>query len=168
MGVNPEKISLERANLTHVDGILKLAVANSPERGGELTGALPREAVVSTIQMLPGVVALRAGQVAGFLLSWEKAFSTHPCVAAMLDAYSGSEDAYVYGPVCVDASIRGQGIAAGMFSELRKLIPGREGILFIKASNTSSIRAHINMGMRKTAEYTWDGRLFVVFAYGPA
>lgn len=165
MSMSPENISVERANLTHVDGILKLAEANSPGRGGELTGSLPRDAVVAAIQMLPAVVAIRGGQVAGFLLSWEKSISAHPCVAAMLNAYAGSDDAYVYGPICVEASLRGRGLAAAMFAELRRLIPGREGILFIKANNTPSIRAHLKMGMRKTAEYTWDGRPFLVFAY---
>ena len=160
-----ESISIERADPTHIDGILKLAEENAPERGGELTGSLPRQAVADTIQELPGIVACACGHVVGFVLSWEKESSKNPCVRAMLEAYPGAYDAYVYGPVCVDASARGLGIAARMFEELRKHLPGREGILFIKATNESSLRAHRKMGMRKTAEYRYEGKEFFVFSY---
>ena len=118
-----------------------------------------------TIQMLPGVVAVRDGQVIGFLLAWGKAASGHPCVKAMLEAYPGSHDAYVYGPICVDASARGDGLAGRMFEELRKLLPDREGILFIRKDNESSLRAHHKMGMRKTAEYMFEDNSFFVFSY---
>jgi L-amino acid N-acyltransferase YncA len=83
----------------------------------------------------------------------------------MLKAYRGSTDAYVYGPICVDASARGFGIAGKMFEELRTLLPLREGILFIKANNESSLRAHRKMGMRETARYNFEGKEFVVLAY---
>jgi predicted GNAT superfamily acetyltransferase len=158
-------VSIERANSTHVDGIMKLAEENAPERGGELTGTLDREAVAATIQEMPSVVACRAGRVVAFVLTFEKDSVRNPCVKAMLETYPGVPDAYVYGPVCVDASARGLGIAGRMFEELRSLLPGREGILFIKASNESSLRAHRKMGMRKTAEFSYEGREFLVFAY---
>ena len=160
-----ENIVIERASLSHVDGILKLAEENSPERGGELTGSAPREAVVSTIQALPSVVARRSEEVIGFLLAWEKTMSGNPCVKAMLEAYPGSHDAYVYGPICVSAAARGQGVAGRMFNELRNLLPGREGILFIRADNESSLRAHNKMGMRKTVKYMYEGRKFLVLTY---
>jgi ribosomal protein S18 acetylase RimI-like enzyme len=164
--VSVERVSIERANLSHVDGIMKLAEENYPEHGGELTGTLDRNAVASTIQKLPSLVACRAGQVVGFLLTWEKHPSGNPCVRAMLKAYPGPADAYVYGPICVDASVRGLGIAGQMFEELRRRLPDREGILFIKASNESSLRAHRKMGMREAARYMFEGKEFLVFAFG--
>jgi predicted GNAT superfamily acetyltransferase len=164
--VNVERVSIERANLSHVDGIMKLAKRNYPEHGGELTGTLNWNAVVSTIQKLPSVVACRDGQVVGFLLTWEKHSSGHPCVRAMVEAYPGPPDAYVYGPICVDASVRGLGIAGRMYEGLRKLLPGRAGILFIKANNESSLLAHRKMGMRETARYIFEDKEFLVFAFG--
>ena len=164
MGVRGQ-VNIERANISHVDGIMKLAEANYPENDGELTGTLNRIALEATIQKLPSIVACRDGRVVGFLLTWTKGPSGNPCVNAMLKAYSGSADAYVYGPVCVDASVRGLGIAGKMFEKLKELLPSREGILFIKAGNESSLRAHRKMGMRETARYTFDGKEFVVFAY---
>ncbi len=162
-----EAIRIDRATAADVDGILKLAEDNYPERGGELTGHLARETVAGMIQQLPNIVARRGEDLVGFLLVSEKTSSRNPCVISMLDAYGGSDDAYVYGPVCVHSSARGQGIAQAMFEQLRRLVPNREGILFIKASNASSLRAHRKMGMRTTAEYTYEGNRFVVFAYGP-
>src|SRR5262245_48931438 len=99
---------------------MKLAEENYSERGGELTGHLDREAVSATIQKLPSIVACRDEKVVGFLLTWEKGLSGNLCVRAMLKAYSGSPDAYVYGPICVDGSVRGLGIAGKMFEEIRR------------------------------------------------
>jgi len=158
-------LTIERAGLADVDGILLIADANGPDHGGELTGHLARASVVETIQALPSVVACSDGRVIGFLLTWPKSKSASPFIQAMLDAYSGSDDAYVYGPICVDASARGRGIAGAMFEELRRLLPRREGILFIKANNEPSLRAHRKMGMRVVAQYTFQGAPFVVLAY---
>ena len=93
--MNVGTVSIERANSSHVDGILTLA----------------------TIQKLPSIVASRGERVVGFLLTWEKGKSGNACVNAMLEAYPGSSDAYVYGPICVDASVRGLGIAGKMFED---------------------------------------------------
>lgn len=157
--------SIERARLADVDGILRLAEDNYPEQGGELSGHLVRASVVETIQALPSVVARSDGHVIGFLLTWRKSKAASPFIQAMLAAYSGSDDAYVYGPICVDSSARGRGIAGAMFAELRRLLPRREGILFIKANNEPSLRAHRKMGMRVVAEYTFQGTPFFVLAY---
>ena len=105
-------MTIVRADASHVDGIMKLAEANYPERGGELTGTLNRNAVTATIQKMPSIVALRDSVVVGFLLAWEKGPSGNACVNAMLEAYSGSPDAYVYGPICVDASIGTIGVTS--------------------------------------------------------
>jgi GNAT superfamily N-acetyltransferase len=165
--VKPVDVAIERADASHIDGILKLADENAPERGGELTGSLQRPAVEEAIYNLPCIVACSEGRVVGFVLSWEKHASRNACVRAMLEAYPGPSDAYVYGPVCVEASARGLGISTKMFEKLRELLPHREGILFIKATNESSLRAHRKMGMRKTAKFIFDGKEFFVFTYRP-
>ena len=158
-------VVIERASLADVQGILALARENGPDRGGELSVRLQREAIVARISELPSIVARRQGSVIGFLLTSEAKAPCPPIVAAMLRAYPGSEGAYVYGPVCVHAAKRRQGIAAAMFAKLRRLLPGREGILFIKASNEPSLRAHRKMGMRQVAEFTHEGIALVVFSY---
>ena len=52
-----------------------------------------------------------------------------------------------------------------MFAELRKLLPGREGVLFIKASNEPSLRAHRKMDMREVGEFVFEDMRLIVFAY---
>jgi L-amino acid N-acyltransferase YncA len=124
-----------------------------------------REQIASSIQASPAVVARRNGKVIGFVLTRDKSGVNPPILEAMFRAYPGAENAYSYGPVCVDTSARGFGIAAMMFEELRKLLPGREGVLFIKASNESSLRAHRKMDMREVGEFTFENTRLIVFAY---
>jgi GNAT superfamily N-acetyltransferase len=160
-----DKVVIGRAVLADVDGILQLAEANHASRDGSLTGTLRREAVAETIEAMPCVVARSGGNVLGFLLAWKKEPSNPPWIKAMLNAYSRADNAYIYGPICVDAPSRGRGIAGAMFAELRRLLPGREGILFIRGDNEASLRAHAKLGMSRKAEYVYEGSTFVVLAY---
>ncbi|MDZ8186252.1 MAG: GNAT family N-acetyltransferase [Nostoc sp. ChiSLP02] len=156
---------IERANVADVTGILELAQANDAEHGGMLLGRLEPEAVSKTISQMPGIVARKDSKIIGFLLSWSKASIQIPIITAMLQAYPGEKDAYLYGPICVEETMRGQGIAAAMFSKLKNFLPQRQGILFIKANNQPSLRAHRKMGMSQMAEFTYEGTRFLVFAY---
>jgi ribosomal protein S18 acetylase RimI-like enzyme len=160
-----DTIVIERANLGDADGILKLAQPNEEKQGGTLSGHLDRAVLIATLGQLPGVVARENGQIVGFLLTWEKKTSNSPIVRMMLAAYPGCEDAYLYGPVCVDAAMRGRGLAGAMFRELRRLLPDREGILFIRANNKPSLLAHRKMGMQTVAEFTYEGNKYFVLAY---
>lgn len=163
--MNSEDIEIGRAELRDVHAIVALAARNAPDRGGELSVRLERDDVAAAIQGLLGVVARRKGKLIGFVLAGEKTGPHPPIVQAMLRVYSGRENAYTYGPVCVDESARGEGIAAMMFEKLRRLLPGRDGILFIKASNEASLRAHRKMGMREVGQFTFRGTPLVIFTY---
>jgi ribosomal protein S18 acetylase RimI-like enzyme len=163
--MNLEDVVIGRAGMEDVEGILKLAKENGPDHGGELSVRLERKDLHIADQGLPNIVARRNGKVVGFLLTQERNPSLPPIVQAMLAIYPGSPTAYMYGPICVDEGERGRGIAVAMFEELRRLQPGREGVLFIKASNKPSLQAHRKMGMREVAEYVFNGVPLVVFAY---
>jgi ribosomal protein S18 acetylase RimI-like enzyme len=158
-------LAIDRANLTDVTGILELAQANDAEHGGMLLGHLEREAVSKTISQMPSVVARKDNEVVGFLLSWAKTSTQMPIITIMLQAYPGTKDAYLYGPICVEETMRGQGIAAAMFAKLKNYLPQRQGILFVKANNEPSLRAHRKMGMCQMTEFTYEGTKFLVFAY---
>ena len=115
---------------------------------------------------MPLIVARRGDCIAGFLMTSTRAMNADvSIIRAMLAAYSGTSDAYVYGPVCVDAEERGKGLAQAMFSELRRLAPAREGILFIRRDNSASLRAHAKMGMREVANFVFGGNEFAVLSY---
>ncbi|MBD2504696.1 GNAT family N-acetyltransferase [Anabaena azotica] len=108
--------------LSSVRGIVELAQANDPEHGGILLGRLETEAVSTTISQMPSIVARKDHQVVGFLLTWPKASVQIPIIATMLQVYPGNKDAYLYAPICVEETMRGQGIAAAMFALVEKLV----------------------------------------------
>ena len=161
--IQPE---ITRATRDDIDGILVLQEENQPERNGMLSARLSRDWFEAALSDMPIIVARREGRIVGYLVSASRsAVADVPVIAAMLSAYPGAAGSYVYGPTCVAASERGNGIAAAMFGLLRALQPGKEGILFIRNDNGPSLGAHRRMGMRQVAGFTHDGADFSVFAY---
>ena len=157
---------ISRASEADLDGIVELQAANQPERGGTLSANLPRSRIAEMMREMPLIVARRSDRITGFLMTSTRAMNADvPIISAMLAAYPGTLDAYVYGPVCVDAEERGKGLAQAMFSELRRLAPAREGILFIRRDNSVSLRAHAKMGMREVARFVFGGNELAVLSY---
>ena len=155
-----------RASEADLDGIVELQAANQPERGGTLSASLPRSRIAEMMREMPLIVARCGDRITGFLMTSTRAMNTDvPIISAMLAAYPGTPDAYVYGPVCVSVEERGKGLAQAMFSELRRLVPAREGILFIRRDNSASLRAHAKMGMREVASFVFGGNEFAVLSY---
>jgi predicted GNAT superfamily acetyltransferase len=151
--------------MSDLDGIVALQAANQPERGGTLSACLPPARIVEMMREMPLIVARCDGRVAGYLMTSTREMNADvPVVNAMLAAYPGTADAYVYGPICVEAEARGKGLAQAMFSELRRLVPAREGILFIRRDNPASLRAHEKMGMREVAGFVFGGSEFAVLS----
>lgn len=147
-------------------GILELQAANQMSHGGMLSADLPVDSIRQNMKLMPLIVARRGDRVVGFLMSSPKDLDAEvPVVRATLKAYSGAPDAYLYGPICVDDSERGHGLAEKMFAKLRSLEPGREGILFIRDDNGPSLVAHRKMGMREVARFALEERGYAVFAY---
>ena len=156
---------IDLANEHDIDGILDLQECNLPP-SGTLSARLPRAWFEAGMAAMPIVVARRDGHVVGYLASAPLAAGTGvPVIEAMLRAYRGAPDAYVYGPICVAEVERGRGLASAMFAALRERLPGREGILFIRRDNAASLRAHAKMGMQEVAEFTHDGALHAVLSY---
>jgi L-amino acid N-acyltransferase YncA len=149
-----------------IAGILELQEQNLPERGGALSVRLPAQWFETVLERMPVIVARKAGRVVGYVASAPLDMMAHvPIIVAMLRAYPGSPDAYLYGPICIAESERGRGLATNLFAALRERLPGREGIAFIRSDNASSRRAHAKMGMREAAEYAHEGVPLVVVAY---
>lgn len=154
-----------RATGRDLDGIVALQAANQPGQGGTLSACLPASRITTMMQDMPLIVARRDHKIAGYLMTSSRAMNADiPVIRAMLDIYPGTEDAYVYGPICVDISERGKGLAQAMYTGLRNLLPSREGILFIRRDNTASLRAHEKMGMREVAEFEYGGNKLAVFS----
>jgi ribosomal protein S18 acetylase RimI-like enzyme len=156
---------LRNATLQDVEPISALLTANGSDRGGALYGDWSVEVVRACInsgQLI--IVAVDAAHLLGVLFTSETADASAPPVLAMLKAWPGGADAYVYGPVCIDQAARGRGVLEALYAELIRQRPGREAILFIKANNPASLRAHARLGMAQVADFTLEGEVFIVLS----
>jgi len=154
------------ASASDLDDIVELQAVNQPDRGGALSTSRPRSRIAEMMREMPLIIARRDGRVVGFLMTSTRAMNVDvPIISAMFAAYAGAANAYVYGPICVAAEERGKGLAQAMFSELRRLAPAREGILFIRRDNSASLRTHEKMGMREVASFAFGGGEFAVLSY---
>lgn len=165
-----EYIEIKVATETDLGGVLKLQSENQTSRGGTLSGELDVNQIKEMMMDMPQIVTTMNDQIVGFLLTTSQ--SVHrkrniPIVDAMFASYAGSEDSYIYGPVCVSSTQRGKGLAQLMFNELLRQEPNREGILFIKSDNEASFRAHEKMGIHKVSSFHFNNVDFDVFAYSP-
>ena len=160
-------IRIAIARESDLDGIVELQAANQISNGGTLSAALSRSQLQVIMSEMPLVVARRGGDVVGFLIaSTEEAVKDIPIIMAMVQSYPRrARDAYVYGPICIDVKERGKGLAQQLFDELRRLLPGREGVLFIRRDNEASIRSHEKMGMREVSSFSYGGMEHIVFSY---
>ena len=110
------------------------------------------------------IVAMDGARLLGVLFTSETARASAPPVLAMLAAWPGSADAYVYGPVCIDETARGKGVQGLLHADLVRRRPGREAILFIKANNPRSLHAHARLGMVQVASFTLHGEVFAILS----
>ena len=91
-------------------GILDLQEQNLLGRGGLLSVRLPGAFIEAALDDLPQIVARRDGKIVAYLLAGSRSVHAQtPIIKAMFRAYSGSHDAYIYGPICVAESERGHG-----------------------------------------------------------
>ncbi|WP_198155849.1 GNAT family N-acetyltransferase [Herbaspirillum autotrophicum] len=164
--MSDRQLHISPANDADLDDIIALQAANQIARGGALAAEMPRDRVATMMRDMPLIVARRDQRVSGFLMTATRQTNIDiPIVQAMFAAYAGSAAAYVYGPVCVAQEERGQGLAQLMCAELRRLQPGREGILFIRRDNQPSMRAHARMGMQEVAGFHFNGFDYAVLSF---
>lgn len=159
-------IEIDPASERDLEGILALQEANQPERGGTLSARLSRMQLEAMLAGLPLIVARRGDAIVGYLLAASTAtVPAVPVIRAMLAAYAGKPNAYVYGPIVVADAERGRGLAQRLFESLKTRLRGREGILFIRADNSASLRAHEKMGVVPRGTFRHNDRDFVVLSY---
>jgi len=160
-------IEITVAHESDLDGILELQAANQIGKGGMLSASFSRSQLQRITKDMPLLVARRDRRIVGFLVcSTPGAVADIPIVLATLDSYpTRTPDAYVYGPICIDARERGRGLARLLSDELKRLTPGREGVLFIRRDNDASIQAHRKMGMKEVSSFSFGGMDHVVLSY---
>jgi ribosomal protein S18 acetylase RimI-like enzyme len=146
--------------------MLELQEANLPDKGGSLSVRLPVDWFKNATLEKSVVVCRYNNEVVGYVMGTSLAANAHiAIIQAMLRAFPPPPYCYLYGPVCAAESERGRGLARAMFEELRAHLPGRPAMLFVRADNPASLRAHIKMGMRDLGTFTNDGVPYIALIY---
>lgn len=156
-------LTLRTAKSEDIPAITRLLVANSAAEGGALYGQYTESGVEGWVMRpSPTFIALKGTHLAGVLFTATIAESKEPPVLAMLAARPAAEDAWIYGPVCVSAEMRGKQVLDALVNYAKQRMAGREGLLFINATNAPSLRAHQRLGMPEVAVFTFEHQKFVV------
>lgn len=75
---------------------------------------------------------------------------------------------FLYGPVCVDETYAGQGVAGKLWQGFLGLVRGRYdvGLAFVSLANPVSLKAHRDkLGMTQICEFEAEGRHYVLLAF---
>lgn len=153
------------AGMDDIPEMAALLCANTRSNGGTLSGEWSQGDLKEWFATGGRIAVARVdGVLAGVLLASERDMPQIPPVQAALDCYRGGDDAYVYGPICVSADFRGRNLAAALLAELRKHYGNREAILFIRADNVPSRRAHAKLGMVEHGTYTFADAPHIVLS----
>jgi L-amino acid N-acyltransferase YncA len=149
-----------------IPAILAMQDVNLHENGGGLSVRQTADWFRRTMSEMPIVVARRNGVAVGYALATSIAAKSHVgIVQTMLRAFPAPPSCYLYGSVCVAESERGNGLAAMMYQEMRKRLPGRMAMSFVRSDNMPSIRANRKMGKMELGEFMHDGETYLVFAF---
>jgi ribosomal protein S18 acetylase RimI-like enzyme len=154
------------ATPSDISGMLALQEGNLPDKGGSLSVRLSEDWFKDAILEESAVVCRYDGKVVGYVMGTSLAANAHiAIIQAMLYAFPPPPDCYLYGPICVAESERGRGLARAMFEDLRARLVGRPAMLFVRADNAASIRAHHKMGMRDLGTFMNDGVSYIALTF---
>jgi L-amino acid N-acyltransferase YncA len=154
------------ATAEDIPDILALQSENQLSKGGALSLKFPAQWFERAVADMPIVIARREGHLVGYLVSSSQAATRHlPLPQAKYRAYPAGVDAYNSGPLCIAASERGRGLVAKLFDAQRSLLPGREGVAFIRRDNAASRAVHAKYGFREVAGFTHAGVEYLVVSY---
>src|SRR6516164_4067394 len=139
---------------------------NLHENGGSLSVRQTADWLRRTMSEMPIIVARRDGVVVGYALATSIAAKSHVgIVQTMLRAFPAPSNCYLYGPVCVAESERGNGLAGMMYQEMRKRLPGRTAMSVVRSDNIPSLKANRKMGKMEFGKFIHDDETYIVFAF---
>jgi hypothetical protein len=109
-------------------------------------------------------ISLSSGGQVPILAHIISLFPETPFRNQLLDQYRS----FIYGPVCVEKQLRGQGVLEGLYAELLHQLTGKfdVGVLFISQDNPRSLHAHIHkLGMENVRDFEFNGNHFSLLAF---
>ena len=118
------------------------------------------------------------GKIQGYTMaaSW-RYFSQWPIFPSMISRLSGTafngitisdQNSFEYGPICIDASLRGTDAFPRLFETMRVELSSQYpmGITFINRVNERSYKAHTSkLGMNLVDEFEFSGREYYGLAF---
>jgi hypothetical protein len=170
---------------TDYPGILALQEANlfdnlsvEARSDGFLSARFSREQFARMHSDVAVMVVDDAVRIAGYLCASGIEFNRQfPLLAEMIGCYRevsfqgrplADQKTFVYGPVCVDRTLRGRGLLRGLYQGLREEVAGRfdVGVAFIAKDNARSLAAHVDgLGMHRVGEFAFKGRHYWILAF---
>lgn len=154
------------AAIDDIPAIMAIQDRNLHENGGGLSVRQNADWFRRTMSEMPIVVARSAGLVVGYALATSVIAKSHVgIVQTMLREFPAPPNCYLYGPVCVAESERGNGLAGMLYQEMRARLPGRTAMSFVRSDNTPSLRANRKMGKKELGKFIHDGECYIVFAF---
>lgn len=146
---------IRTATAADIPALLALQAENQINMGGALSIEFPAAWFADVIRDMPIVTAWREHRLVGFLVSSSKEATQHlPLGRAKFNAYPAEPNAYNSGPLCIASTERGQGLVAKLFDMQGVLLPGREGVAFIRRDNAASRAVHRKFGFQEVAEFS--------------
>ena len=156
---------IRTAVVDDIPELLALQAENQISRGGALSIEFPAAWFADVIRDMPIVTAWREHRLVGFLVSSPRGATQHlPLGQAKFRAYPAETNAYNSGPLCIAATERGQGLVTKLFDMQGLLLPGREGVAFVRRDNAASRTAHGKNGFREVAEFSHADVAYLVAA----
>jgi len=178
-------LELRPATPADADGILALLetyqlqnLSPAERRGGFLSARFTVEQIAAMAGDLGIVVACEAGRVVAFLCASRFDWDQAPAIVdAMTAAFPGLPfhgrplgewRSFLYGPVCIDAPYRGEGLLKRMFLALNQPLADRfeVGAALVSEANPHSLAAHTRgLGMEDAGAFSFGGQAFRILAY---
>ena len=176
----------QSATLEDISGVLSLLHANhvsnlseAERKNGFVTTNMTEEQLASLILKESGVTIAKRedGRILAFAMagSWDY-WSDWPFFAYMIEKLSDfsldgqiltTENAYQYGPICIDHSIRGTGLFSKIFYKSLSSMSERYPIMatFINQVNHRSYAAHTRkVPMTKAGTFQFNGNDYYLMA----
>jgi hypothetical protein len=145
---------------------------------GFLTGNFTAASFAAIANSLALIVADDHGTLGGFMCATRiQNTRGRPIIAALLAACEHTEfqrkplsqwRLFIYGPVCVARSHRGQGLLKGMFTALETEVTNQfdVGVGFVDRANPGSLRAHVqSLGMTTPGQFQFNKRGYQIIAF---
>lgn len=178
-------MAFRRATREDIPAILDMQAANfidsledAKRRDGFLSVKFTGQQLEEMTSQVGIIVAAVEGGLAGYLCASSCEFNRpFPLLAAMMQQFDAidyrgrslvASRVFIYGPVCIDRSYRGQGLLRGLYETLLQEVAGRYdiGVAFVADDNPHSLRVHVDgLGMARVGEFVFSGKPYHILAF---